>query len=124
MGSETVDTRGGLEKGALLVVAHVDGEPGAHGVVGGTAAALQVPRFEGKLGDIGVVQGMTDLLKNEARGGLEVQGGVYDAPGPPGGGVSGYAPIRVRYVVCSSSFASARCTFSSSGCPSKSAKKT
>ncbi len=95
--SETVDTWGGLEKGALFVIAHVDGEPGAHGVVGGAAAALQVPRFEGKLGDISVVQGVTDLLENEARGGLEVQGGAdYDAPGPWGGGVSGYAPIRVR----------------------------
>ncbi len=122
--SETVDARGGLAKGALFVIAHVNREPSAHGVVGGASTALQVPRFEGKLGDVGVVQGVTDLLENEARGGLEVQGGAYDAPGPWGGGVSGYAPIRVRYVVCSSSFAKARRTFSSSGCPSKSAKKT
>ncbi len=56
--------------------------------MGGAAAALQVPGFEGKLCDIGVVQGVTDLLKYEVRGGLEVQGGAY-APGPPGGGISG-----------------------------------
>ncbi len=87
-GFETVDTRGGLEKGTLFVIAHVNGEPGAHGVVGGAAAALQVPGFEGKLCDVSVVQGVTDLLEDEARGGLEVQSGAY-APGPPGGGISG-----------------------------------
>lgn len=57
------------------VVAHVHGEPGAHGVLGGVAAAVEVAGLQRDLGDVRVVQGVADLFEDEAGGGLEVQDG-------------------------------------------------
>jgi hypothetical protein len=71
---EAVDAGGGLDEGALRVVAHVHGETGAHGVVRGATAANEKARLEGDLGYVRVVQRMAHLFENESRGGLEIQG--------------------------------------------------
>jgi hypothetical protein len=73
-GFETVHAGGRLDEAALRIIAHVNGEPGPHGVVRGTAAAFEVPRLEGELGDVRIVQRVADLFEYEARGGLEIQG--------------------------------------------------
>ena len=77
MALEPIDAGGRLDEGALRVVAHVHGEPGPHGVVRGATAAHEVARLECDLGDIRVVQRMTELFEYESRGGLEVQGALY-----------------------------------------------
>lgn len=71
---EAVHAGRGLHKDTLRIIAHIDREPGPHGVVRGVAAALEVPRFEGKLGDIRVVQRVAYLFEYDARRGLKIQG--------------------------------------------------
>ena len=63
-----------LDEEAFRVVTYVYGEMGSLGIVRGAPTTLQVPRLEGQLGDVRVMQRMADLFENEARGGFEVQG--------------------------------------------------
>jgi hypothetical protein len=74
LGFEAVDSGRGLYEGGLGVVPDVHGEPGAHGVVGGSPGALEVPGLERDLGYVRVVQRVPDLPEDLPRGGLEVQG--------------------------------------------------
>jgi hypothetical protein len=71
---EAVHAGGRLDEVALRIIAHINGEAGPHAVVRGAAAAFEVPRLEGELGDIRIVQRVADLFEYEARGGLEIQG--------------------------------------------------
>jgi hypothetical protein len=72
----TVHAGSGLEEGTLWVIAHVYGESGPHGVVWGATVAYEIPRFEGQLGNVRVVQGVANLFEDETRRGLEVQNGL------------------------------------------------
>jgi hypothetical protein len=113
---EAINAGGRLDEGTLGVVAHVHGEPGSRGIVRGTPPAFDIPRLEGKLSDIRVVQRVADLFEDDPRGGLEVQG-VFYALGRISPEASGYAPITLTYGQYSSRAFKARATRSSSGCP-------
>ena len=82
----------------------------------GATPAFEIPRLEGKLGDIRVVQRVADLFEDESRGGLELQD-VFYALGRTSTEASGYAPIKLTYGQYSSRASKARATRSSSGCP-------
>jgi hypothetical protein len=70
---ETVDSEGGLDEGALRVVAHVHGAPSAHSIVRGATPADKVSGLESGLGYMCVAQRMSHLFENKSCGGLEVQ---------------------------------------------------
>ncbi len=74
MALQAVHTGGYLDEEALRVVAYVNGEPGPHSIVRGAAATFQVPRLEGQVGDVRVVQRMADFFEDEVSRCLEVQG--------------------------------------------------
>ena len=74
LGLQPVDTGSCLHERGNGVVPDVYGEPGAHGVLGGSSGALEVPGLERYLGYIRVVQRVPDLPEDLPRGGLEVQG--------------------------------------------------